>query len=189
MATRRQFLRGLLGLGAAALATELNIPKHMAEEVRDELYQDLNKTSVSLIGAETFENRPVWASTSNLAQYWADHAAKAIAKQIDNSIIESIYGADPDSIKKTATLMTREMDARLRRAEVVEGQKIVVDLPHMQNVKITPQYGDRWQGKLNFELAMGVREETNMFGEKKVVVGYIEHPDTEIVDINGSKLV
>lgn len=178
---RRGFLTALLGASAAAVAAEFGAPEYMGEEIKRELSRDLDRTVVGFSDVTPFEPRPIWQSVSGTAKVWEDHLIDALsywrtsvtegmAKQLDRDIHRAVFE------------MVSEMDHRLQQAKVSSDENIIVDTPQLQNVTKSRS------GQVMFEIASGVEQTKDMFGETRVRVGYLnEHKP--IVDMYGRDMV
>jgi hypothetical protein len=117
--SRRGFLAGLIALPAVALAAKLSLPSiGMAEEVREELIKDLNKTTVAMPGVTQ-----VWASVSGMSTYWASEIR---AKLVDDSRLTKLISSQLDSMTRE---LARRIDQDLMDAMVPKDKQFVTGIP------------------------------------------------------------
>lgn len=176
MHSRRAFLRGLVGMSAAALAVKLSLPNvAMADEVREDLLKDLHavedRGAVSIVmPGKAFDTAPVYASVAGTAHYWAEEIRKDYLRVKGREI------AAP--VDAQLERMTRELARR------IDGDIIAAMLPVEQQLLVgMPQWKEtRWGG---LEVAGGLQKRKTLFGEEWRVE-YIK--PTELVAPDGSKL-
>lgn len=162
---RRQLLKGLLASSGAVVAAKFGAPEWMGDEIKEELLSDLSRTSIAVPG-QVFDNRPIWTSIAGVRQVWVDEVSKKLARQIDRDILESLK----PTIDRTVNTMVRAVDLDLRKAEVEEGQKIIIQTPKVHLTgKISP-----YDRRPIFELKAGLEKSTNILAEKVYKVGYIQ---------------
>jgi hypothetical protein len=174
---RRDFLTGLLACSAAVVAAEFGAPEWMGEDIKLELAKDLNKTVVGFSDISLFGDKPtVWYSVAGVRDIWA----KEVAKQFDYTDI----GYDLNMrIQDTCYRMAKEIDNRLAKGEVAFEKNVIVDTPKVQNVK------KNFNNEISyFELACGVEQKINPFGEDRIRVGYLQNANPKLVDQHGREL-
>lgn len=162
---RRGFLKGLIAAPAVAVAAHFNAPEWMGQEIKDELIRDLGRTSVAVPG-QAFDNRPIWTSVSGVRQVWVDHVAKELAAQMDAAILKELR---PD-IDRSVNTMVRAVDLDLRKAEVDEGKKVIIQPPRVRIIQGGIGQMDR---KPIFELKAGLEKKKGLF-EDEYRVGYLQ---------------
>lgn len=183
---RRGFLKGLLASSAAVVAAEFGVPEYLGHEIKAELvktpdsYDYLKshlrgpEVAVGYSDIEIFDNRPVWVSTGQMTQFWADEAAKTLGRRVDDNILAA------------SRAMVSEMDRRLRKAEATEDDKVLIEVPRFANVRHNYR-----TGQMELDMECGVEEVDGLFGQKNIRVGYLE-PDKssiKILDANGREII
>lgn len=168
--SRRQALRGLLALPAAALAVKLGAPEYMGEEIKEELAADLIRepVSVGFSDVKVFDNRPIYQSTARLREFWAE--------QISKTLGVSKYD---DGVRQATKQMSHEMDTRLEQMKVEDGAKVIMDIPYLRNVHT------KYDGSKEFELVSSVTAKKGLFGTTEYRVGYTPPKDPRLLDANG----
>lgn len=161
---RRGFLKGLIGASAAAVAAQFNAPEYMGEEIRQTLIKDLSRTQIAVPG-EAFDNRPIWTSVSGVKGVWVEHVSRELAAQIDADTLKQLQ----PQIDRTVGTMVRAVDLDLRKAEVEDGKKVIIEAPR---VCIT-HAGSHLRPTPVFELKAGLEKKQGLFDEE-FRVGYLQ---------------
>ena len=162
---RRGFLKGLIGASAAAVAAQFNAPEYMGEEIRQTLIKDLSRTQIAVPG-EAFDNRPIWTSVSGVKDVWVEHVSRELAAQIDADALKQLQ----PKIDRTVDTMVRAVDLDLRKAEVEEGKKVIIEVPRVRILR--GGIGAMHQEPL-FELKAGLEKKAGLFDEE-FRVGYLQ---------------
>lgn len=176
MHSRRAFLRGLVGMSAAALAVKLSLPNvAMAEEVREDLLKDLHavedKGAVTIqVPGRAFDPAPIYASVAGTAHYWAEEIRKDYQH---TKGVAMPYRLD-DQLERMTRELARRIDADIMAAALPREQQLHVGMPQWRET--------RWGG---LEVAGGLQKRKTLFGEEWRVE-YIK--PTELVAPDGSKL-
>lgn len=170
---RRSFLRGLLGMSAAAVAAKLVLPSEaMAMEVQADIAKDLadfeRRAPVSVIvPASGFDNRPVYASVSKLAEYWADDLLSQYQKDLAGQLAQRI---DRQMMLAMTTKLARNLDTDLTEAKIIEAKdRLFIGKPLLRKAK----YG-------GVEIAAGVAKKDTIFGTE-YAVEYIKPAFTGLI--------
>lgn len=168
---RRQLLAGLLAAPAVAVAAHFKAPEWMGEEIREELIKDLSKTQVQ-IGAQVFDNRPVWTSVSGVRQVWMAEVGKALAKAVDAEVMKYYKPTIESQIKSAVGTMVQAIDMDLAKARVTGDDKVIIDTPKLRLVE--SGYVGSIAKMPKFELVAGVEKKRGIFGAPEHRVGYLQ---------------
>jgi hypothetical protein len=153
----RTTMRGLLGLSAAAVATQFGVSEVVAEDIKLELERDLKRTVVAMPGQTMTDKQEIWFSVANVAEVWSKQLADAHPILADDRRLF-------DSCKK----MARALDHDLETARIKDDIKVLVEMPQLS----FPRGQSRHPNQSQFELRCGV-EQTATLWSTRTRVGFI----------------
>lgn len=159
--SRRDAMKTILGLSAAAVAAQFGISEVVAEDLQLELTKDLNRTLIAMPGSTLLDKQEIWYSVAGVAKVWAEELRRQDSRLVGDARLDA-----------ACKRMARAIDHDLKTARISAQTKIMVEVPRLgwTTAKTVNSHGI--VGRDDFELRAGVSQSTTLWSTR-TRVGYI----------------